>query len=565
MANIFGDNAGDDVWSGVFDQVWFNILIHRHGRVGIGVAQPQSGYDYPLISPSPDVRHLLADFYIAFDQPSDYGDAPPFDLPFRIKWLYGFGYLPQGPDPEDSLSADGQPVPAHNHDIIIVDKHDVVVFDSTQDSVTYTTRAWTPWLRIVSWRHSTDQVVNVVYHTAWAPHDSVEPQHYPGYFFPENAVLDERTIERLPKRVRSLRVVLDNLRGGPVNLAAGYNMRLAVESPETVAGGRFATRIVFNAVPGAGLGIFPDCISEPLAVRKFNGAMATDDGNFFMTAQGCYWVRQPTRVINTDPRTVVPEVNMVPGSIPTPGLPSPDAGTSKNAPGWPLNDSPTYAHLQFGNDCGPCCDCDDYVSVARYMNRTRDRYVSLGGVIEEIRDEYHGNRERWLNSLDCRQQHPLRIRMLAQRCPVMDVALQFCNQTSECLRDVELIATFETSPDGGDAIEVPGYTFITAAQSTAGRTSPATDRYQMDGEWPEFKAFFDSIHPGQSVSVRFRMEFANCGMSGAAAYAITGCLSATIDGVEVQAEACETRTLNCPMQEGVFSRLPAAGPGCPCE
>jgi len=56
----------------------------QFGRQATGVGQPYTGLNYPLILPSEDVRYLLSDFYISFDQPSDYGPEPEFERPFYI-------------------------------------------------------------------------------------------------------------------------------------------------------------------------------------------------------------------------------------------------------------------------------------------------------------------------------------------------------------------------------------------------------------------------------------------------------------------------------------------------
>lgn len=566
-----------------------------HGRQGIGVTQPQSGTDYPLVTPSADVRYLLADFWMSFDQPSDYYDGAPFRLPFRIYWLSGFGTVPPDfPIPvqdntgswssvcasSSSMSSsmsittlDCLPLPKHDHDIIVVDADDRVVFDSTSDPlITHEARDWGDRLKIVVWRHPTDQFVSLVYHTAWNPNDFPEPREYSTYFFPNAATLDERAVERLPKRLRSLTVVLDNLRKTAVNFVAGYNMNLVTGETLEPTGKRRSTKVTFNAAPGAGLGVFPDCTPDTLKLNAVNGVKPTTHGDFFLAATDCYWIRQPTRVVAVNRRMTFPEIGLSPGNIPTLGMPDTLAGTTKAAAGWPNNDDPRYAHLQFGSDCEPCCDCPDYVAVAQYMNRVRDTYQTTGKKLEGARDLYHMNRERWLASLDCVNQRPLRLRLLPQLCPFLDVAVQLCNQTGACLVDVELKVGFTTSPVGGTGVIVPGFTFITGARTKTGGTAGVTDRYQMGGDWPEYTAFFDTVQPGQSVYARFRLRFDNCGMDGSIPYAVTGNLSATVQGAPLQvsdgeippnlvdASATETQTLDCPGRDNTVNYL-----ACACE
>ena len=576
---------------------WSNppgLIRNTYGRQGIGVAQPQSGVDFPLVEPTEDVRYLLADLHISFDQPSDYSDLPAFKLPFRIYWLSGFGTEePDFPIPtvdgdgswssicvsrESSLSSEGSvtihecmPIPKNGHDIIIVDHDGRTVFDSTHPDVSYETRTWTDRLRVVVWRHTTDQVVSLVYHTSWNPNDWPDPKDYPSYFFPAKAVLDERVVARLPKRVRSLIVVLDNLRKTAVEFVAGYNMRIDADPTQEPDGKRRHTRVTFNASAGAGLGIFPDCTPDILQVGQVNGVSPTEHGDFFLSATDCYWVRQPTRVTSMNPLVTMPQIKLTPGSIPTAELPDPLAGTTKDAGGWPHNDDPRYAHLQIGNDCEPCCDCPDYVATAKYMNKVRDRYQSLGKQFEGVRDMYHLNRERWLASAECLQRRPLRLRLLPQLCPFLDVSIQYCNQGGACLNNVELTVDFETSPAGGTASELPGFTFITGARRITGRTSPATDRYELAGVWPSLRAFFDTVQPNQSVHSRFRLQFDDCGMAGAVAFAVTARLTAKIDGVDlkitdaetgdlVQAAVTDTQTLACPPIDNSLNLM-----ACACD
>lgn len=575
----------------VIEYATTDTTIAVDGRQGIGVAQPQSGTDFPLVEPSTDVRYLLADLHITFDQPSDYSDAVAFQPPFRIQWLSGFGTVPPSfPIPtldgsnswnsvcnSETSSASGQsvsvvdclPLPKHDHDIIVVDANDRVVFDSTDPFVTYETRAWGTRLQVVVWRHPTDQIVSLVYHTAWNPDNEPPQQEYSSYFFPTTAVIDERAVVRLPKRLRSLTVVLDNLRKTGVELAAGYNMQLVTGNSTNTDGKRHSTRITFNAAAGAGLGVFPDCTPDTLQITTVNGVGPTKTGDFFLSATDCYWIRQPTRVLDNGQ---YPEINLLPGSIPTAELPSLLAGTTKSAPGWPQNDDPRYAHLQFGNDCGPCCDCPDYVDAATYLNNVRNQYQRTGKHFEGVRDLYHINRERWQTTLSCINRRPLRLRLLPQLCPFLDVSAQFCNQTGKCLSNIGLTVAFTTTPDTAVATEMLGFTFITGARTRPGSITPITDRYTMGGEYPTFTAFFDVVQPGQSVHARFRLKFSDCGVGDSVPYAVTGELTATVDGQPLTvndlsvpplvepATAIDTQTLNCPGLDTTLNYL-----ACACE
>lgn len=539
--------------------------------------QPQSGIDYPLFRPSEDIRYLFADFWLAFDDTNEYDGGIPFTPPYHVYWVSGLGCEPVDSPSEDSSSAVVEfettagyaPTAVHAADIVIADNDGRIVFDSTRDTVTtFSTKAWGDRLWIYEWRTDKDETCFLVTHTAWTANDSPEPTNYPTEIYPEDAQLIQRTVMKLPKRVRSLTVILDNFRRSPAEFEAGYNMFIDVGATEAPDGRRRTTPFVFNATAGAGLGIYPGCETEPLVIRTVNGIGPNTEGDFYLSATDCYWVRQPTVIENG---YGLPTVAVSPGNVPELGLPDADAGQSKTALGWPPDDDPAYAHLQIGNDCMPCCDCPDYVEVADYLNDTRDRYHALGENFEGIRDLYHENRIRWLASLACFHRRPLRIFLQPQICPFLDVVIQFCNQTDDCVTDLTLTADFSTSPTGGVGVEVPGFTFITGTKKKAGRRASTTERATMGGSWPQFTAYFESVEPGSSVNAQFRLEFNHCGISdeedlhssesltvGNAPYAVTGELTATLDGEmlmvsneapppeERQAVDTAEATLECP-------------------
>jgi hypothetical protein len=522
------------------------FVYDTHGREGIGVVQPNSGTDYPLVTPSEDVRYLLADFYLEYQ-----GD---YVRPFHIVYLRGLGCedtgVPDGIPPHDG------PFP-HEADVVVVDDEGTIVFDS-RDAIYdedfaphsgFNARDWGPRLRIYEW-HTETAVARLTAHTAWTQSDP-DPRHYPFHIVPESAVLDERTLLRLPDRVNSLQVVLNNLARTGVVFTPGYNMKITHTGTVTDPGGRFREQIRFDATPGSGLGIFPGCTSEPLVIRRVNNIRPTDGGDFFLSATDCYYARQPTLIVETDPRRSYPSVLLSPYNTLDLDLPDELAGRTTAAAGWPQ--SKEYGHLQIGNDCDPCCKCEDYIVLANYINEVGSQYDVLGTEAETIRDIYHTNRDRFLNARDCFHRRPLRIFIQPQICPFVDVALQFCNQTGECAEDITLTVEFSVVPDAV-GMEVPGYSFLTGAQKKTGRRTNLTEHSSMAGSWPTYQVQLDSVDNGSSGSAKFRLEFPDCFTP----YVLTGTLTGTIKGqpimVEsedvpdemVPAEATETRALNCP-------------------
>jgi len=468
------------------------------GRQGIGVVQPQSGVDFPLIGvPSEDIRYLLADMWLIYDDPYDYcpDDYPePFQRPFHVKWLYGPGCI-------NNSNPAWAPTPTHAADILIVDDNDRILFDSTT-APDFLSKPWGDRLHVYIWEKPEDYIrASIVVHTKWNSIDDTiaVPREYDKYLAPEHATIDARCVERRPKRVRSFTVVLDEITRCGVEFVEGYNMEI-IHTGEVLRDNRVIQQVSMAAIPGAGLGIYPGCPPEPLVIRRINEIRPTDPGDFYMAATDCYYVRRPTTLLSTDPRITEPEAAM----------------------------------LQLGNDCIPCCPCEDYVAVAEYMNRVRDRYWLTGRKAEDTRDLYHENRERWLERSCCFEARKLRLSLQPQLCPHLDVVAQFCNDTDECVENLELTIDFEQIVFASNSAEgnpVPGFTFAKGVDQQPGRRSGSTSRYNLEGAWPQFKAFWEYVEPYQDVWVKFRLKFNQCGTdSEDQPFIIKGCLTGTIDG-----------------------------------
>jgi hypothetical protein len=520
--------------------------IHPRGREGIGVVQPRSGVDYPLISPSEDVRYLLADLYLEY--------AGDYQLPFHIAYLHGFGCLEGTPAGIPPHALTGIP-----NNIVIADNAGQIVFDSrdaepgpTTPYNLFTVREWGPRNHIYEWR-TEDGICRLVTHTRWSPDEDPPPRQYRHHLVPQRAIIDDRALLQLPRRVQTLQVLMNKIQRQRVLLSNGYNMELTHADTAAPAGGRVVHQIRFDATPATGLGIFPGCIPPPLTINRINGVDPSDAGDFSFSAKDCFFVRQPTAIGANN--TTIPVTEVSPGNTVEENLPDPLAGKSIMARGWPHEKD--KSHLIFGDDCKPCCDCDDYMAVAKYMNRARNDYKEIGNSLMATRGVYHSNRQRFLDAARCFKRHPLRIFMQPQICPFLDVALQFSNQTDQCITDLHLTVGFQVSPTpSAPPVEVPGFTRITGAARRLGRTTGLTELYRMSGLWPMFTAYWDTVEPYAAVSVRFRLEFPDCFTPTI----VTGSLSGTIIGTPIEiprigssasdgleeAVVTDTKTLNCP-------------------
>ena len=464
------------------------------GRQGIGVVQPQSGTDFPLCDvPSDDIRYLLADAFLSYEDVADYSSTLcPLQPPFRIAWLHGLGTLA-------TAQPAGHSTPTHAVDLTIVDANNCLVFDSTTATRFYT-RQWGERLAIYGWETDNAHFYLVV-HTCWGETADPElsPREYAVNITPASAVLDERCVERLPRRVRSLRVLTTDILKLPVNLRGGYNMTLSHEGEFKRGNGlRLSQRINFDATPGSGDGIYPGCEPTVPTLTRINNVPPDEHGNFHLAANQCYFVRQPSEIVVSSPRqaTVTP------------------------------------AMLQMGNNCSPCCSCEDYVATADYMNATRNRYKTVGQMLEATRDQYHENRRRWLASKCCFERFPLRLVVQPQMCPFLDVGAQFCNLSDHCVGPLELnihVEIFGGSAVSGASLisltsgssacvnpmseEVPGFTFSRGQSYKSPRRTSVVDRYALGGAHPDYTAFWDAVEAAQSVWVRFRLRFDCCGVT----------------------------------------------------
>lgn len=483
--------------------------------MGIGLAQRTLGADYPLVfngtAPSDDIRFLLADFSLFYWDPADYyAGVTAYAMPLRIGYLGGFGILPGGTVPAYVAGTY-----THAQDIVVLDAVNRVVFDSTlydSTQLTFTQRAWTPHISVTMWDAVSAQC-HIAYFTTWPvePLTTVPWRDYLAQLTPVNAVLDARTVMRQPPQVTRMQVALRSF-DGPVELHEGYNVRLTV-GDTTVDGFSTTTQIVVDAVSGVGAGVYPACGPQSLNLRTINNVAPTAAGDFRLAAAGCYWVRRPIRDVTSHP------IKHYTGDT-------------------------TPATLQAGNDCGPCCSCNQFVSVAQYMNRVRNRYKQSGRNAESVRDQYHVNRRRWKRGWQCYVRNLLRLQLQPQICPSLDVLGQFCNWTDACLSNLELTFDFSDTPAAmvQGVPSVPAATVTPEFTSTRGvtrmpfRRAGQIERGNVIGVWPRFTRQYDIVEPYQNVWVKFRLRFADCGVADDnAPFAVDCNLSATLNGIPIHA------------------------------
>ncbi len=512
-----------------------DVIPHNDGRRGISVVQGYTCPDYPLIQPSTDIRYLLADLALVYTDPAlQMPVQPPVVPPLRIRWLYGFGTRPVTP-PRGVYNR-------HDADICIEDSDGNTVFDSTAYSIrSYDVRDWGNRLRIHEW-YGDYGICRVVEHTCWPASGLPEPVEYDAWITPESAVIDARCVRQMP---RGIQQIYDPAYGhaGHIQLAGGYNTVLSVNG--TASESRFPrvdnvprlddslrpeTQIEIAIIPGAGAGRYPaqDC-PEPTPIRRINGIGPDQYGNVSLSGRDCYWVQPWSWNFDATSWTKKPANAAAAakyGSVITAyrvwlaeqNLPMPE-------------DAQPEIHLQIGNDCQPCCSCQDFVNAAEYIQKVIGEHRRLGLQVETLRDVYHYYRQQWLQAALCYQRRAIQVRLQPQDCPFLDVAAQYCNRENYPVSNLELVIVFDPAALDPKPKAIPGYAYVSQFVSEGGVARVRLVRAAVGGEWPVFRAAWDTVPPRQSVNVRFRLGFPECGEQEAEVpYRVTATVQATIDG-----------------------------------
>jgi hypothetical protein len=426
-------------------------VTHPRGRQPIGVCQPPGASgDYPFAAPSADVALLLGDFYLAYED-TECG----YVLPLRVSWLYGFGTNPVS-------APSGTPTPAHDRDLVVKDADGAVVFDSTTAAY-YEETEWGGRLLVVQWQ-TADAVCRCTVHTEWSPeHTAVT---YDDHIEPDSGVLDARTYERMPARVRGIRVGNQTFTGKIV-FQSGNNVDLTGEAADRTDGGEFVNAVTIDAVPGAGLGRQPGCESTEVVLRRINQSQPDDSGNLVIEMDDCLRLQIPLTV---------------------------------------TGDTATYAAestLQIHSECTPCCACEDYVNTYRGLKAVWDRWRSAAASAEATRDVYHDNRDRWNDQRDCRLASPARLLVNSERNCRLFVGGSFCNMTPCCVGPIEFRFTLLRYVDGVEVAWVGEPSVVEAY--VRGSSTDGEEAYAPQVDGPVIRFTVDFARRQQVSTVRFRV------------------------------------------------------------
>lgn len=466
--------------------------LDKRGRRQIVVDQQQGGSKYPFVNPSDDLDQLIGDIWFSYAD-----NSCEYTPPLKIKWLRGFGTI-----------AATDPVGVVNqYDVEITDEDGTTIFNTT-DATNFRMTDWGDgtdnYMRVLEWVNDiTRSVLRMTIYTSWIA--ETEARDWPVYFEPTSAVIDSRATYRLPPVVTSLAVAndydnefLDDIVPADKNLVLdeGYNTELLVNDAndlvETVDGASNVTTIRIDLAPGLGLGRF-DCTAEKY-LTKINGVGPDDNGNILLDTTDCYRFERPLLTVDG------------------------------------VNATVQKATLKISNDCGPCCECADFVNVYEAIRVLTNKYKELGIRAEAVRDQYLANSERWQAGALCRADS--NIQTIAESFPGGKVAIGVgvCNTTDTPMLDVTLTVSFDYGPDSDGISANSSVVGCVTCNSTTrkGNTVPGSNRsaytsaYKLEGTWPEFTMHFDCINPGTLGTVSWVMWFDGATDSDVVEFVVSG-------------------------------------------
>jgi len=439
------------------------------GGCGRGTGVNPYGRTYPFVTANADAHAILSELRLTHE-------VRDLVLPLRVAWLWGFDRAFHDP-PGGSLGFAGTtatiPAPVHTVDIVIIDTAGTVVFNSTAASVFRTTHLsdchthhyWetaSGTLKVVQHRgfHGTEQ--------AWAVPRDIRPA---------DGALDERTSIAIPDRVRSVTVLAHDLINGGVNsqavagnvaLTGGYNTEIATRAAPR--GVRTVNQITISAAPGSGRGRKPGCEAPVQQFYSINGVVPDKYGNIAIQGFDCAWERQPIQTMLTHvfPRTAIP----------------------------------TKATTHLGDNCTPCCTCEDFVRVQKGVLRVWKKARRAAFAAEQTRDRFKWIIGRWLADRACRAKRLVQATFTPHGRYYVEFAAAIINNTDHCMLNLQL--DIEVL-DGSPALDpYPGS--VTVIDAYGDMVQYELLQYEeLPPETPTYIARWQLIQPQSSAIVRGRL------------------------------------------------------------
>ena len=355
-----------------------------------------------------------------------------------------------------------------------------------------------------TWRAPTKVVTDIAYSQAITT---------AGIWQDPGGILDPRTYNKLPLRVRSLTVRgiygdLGTVLQGNISFHSNYNIELQ-DNPASIGfidfnaeelgfdsgkpvieGSRLVNRIAINSEPGLGTGTFPSCnpddVQAPL--RRLNNTKADDTQNITLdSGVDCIRLQRPVTLVNDCPRQFEFDATVTPD------------GAITN---------------RFVNDCVSCCDCDYFARTYQGLKRQWNAYQVIADDTIEARDQFEQNVTRWNYQKECRESNPvmLIIRVLPN-CTV-DVGVTFGNTSGCCLVDVHMRLTFEYY-NGSEWVIYPTDDLCDEGIIRSMDVKLTQDRGEVKtavpiGKFPVIDILADYLPPSATFQVAAKLCFPGC-------------------------------------------------------
>mgnify|MGYP003150028910 CR=1 FL=1 len=521
----------------------------------------RGGSNYPFKNPSSDIKYLLGDLFLSFDDMSD-----EVTFPLKVSWLYGFGTNPVSPP-------SGYPTPAHAYDIIITDAADEVVFDSTTGSMKGPD-TWDNRLKIIEWQNSEGRILRVTTHTEWTQEDidAGLDVTYDDYIEPVNGELQQDTWFKLPKRVKSITVGLNTYTAKPIILQEGNNVQInrgaefeipEIEIPEfniglttnrLVTGERLSNKISLRSEPGVGTGRAPSldpCGSSSRDIKIINGQRGNEHQNFFWDTEGCIRSQRTIGLVSETPRTFDYASTTL------------AATNAKSA-------------IEVHNDCSNCCDCTYFAQTYQGLKRQWNLYKEVANSATATRDILHTNIDRWKVQKTIREKENLSIKCRQDGEGKVTWGVNFCNPLDCCLSQGYIYIVFIYRVNG--VIQLPTVTpydcNVTEIETSEQCLGPEDALLEQVGtSMLAWKLNWQYVDPGDMVTVTGRLCFpdaigdlAETPTVSVQAYAVCGweniasCMNSTDDEITTWKTA-RTLTLGDCLIPGYLSTIGMGWPG----
>jgi len=422
---------------------------------GRGTGVEFEGSNYPFVAPSDNVKHLLADLWIAHYLTDAVG-------PFHISLMLNFDRVPNG-----ITNLPGQ----HLTDLVVKDVNNLTILD-TRNALAYRGVRFGRRFFIHEWTFSVigSRVCRAVQHLNL-------PNNFegsiPSSIVPDNGILDERTHDLMPARLLSIQVG-DEVLSGDIVLQAGWNMEIS-GNPVSGRGLTFidTTMLIgsagdtvvqeqtlqFAAVAGAGEGLYPGCVpTEELGLRTIDTVRPTAKGDFLLNGEACIYVAPPYAIGN--PTNIIPNA------------------------------------LQIGNHCGQCRPCDAYVSTYRELTDIYNNLFRIAHRAEYDRDQFELLATDVGRAADgCAKAITGAVTGGADfQATTIAVTLQVTNNTKHCYQNLVLEATMGFTGGGSPYIARAGSYKVDEA-------GKVTNWY--DASYPTLSTTWPELIAGATVRIHF--------------------------------------------------------------